>query len=749
MTAFKDRTGDFTKKKHLYKFYKNGYTSRNPKYMTAGQYMGGTGTLLEGSTQGSAFVDGGVGENTISIFGNGDSNVGLSVKYRVDTDPRRKMDIGGVIASFSHNYGQSNLGSVSTYEIQLFDYIIRWTASGNTIKAFYKTTQLATATMAAGYSYIRMRELGGVFYIDRSSNGTTWTNWTSRTINPSTDMLQSVMSLQASLGAGGQGTASAYMQNIEATDRRGNLLAIESQVISDLEFTESIDNPASATMVSLPYNPLNVPTHCDQGNFVEIYTNFYDDGSIEYEEILDHNNSPILDHNSLPIQGAVINGNVPEEPTILKFSGYISSIDYDYDNETIQLRIVSHGETMANSLLRDGDISVPVISQLTYDLMATSVERRQTFTITRNTKIDSIMLRASYSGGGSSSVIFGKGNDTIGVTETKTWSGGFPESDIVYSLAQPLYLEAGVYWFRETGGVSIAIFNASRPYTGGHRQMILDGAWTNLESSTYFALYSLQLNTAFTLSGSSPIIADAIFEKSLKLDYSPLYLAEAEDNGYLININLNLDTAKTAISALHKQLPSGWFYSVDVGSGAVRIRSKNTDPDHLFVFGRDFTEMKVTKDIDGIVNDVYYVGAPLVENGPKLTVHSSDDESISDLRQGLQIISNDKVTRYDTAQTLSDNVVANNNIPRLTTDITLSAARYNIETIYSGDVVKIVNGDSDVLQATLVVATVKYIKGGDAVTISLDSAPRNVSRTIDAINRQLENMQTANAGIVL
>jgi len=214
-----------------------------------------------------------------------------------------------------------------------------------------------------------------------------------------------------------------------------------------------------------------------------------------------------------------------------------------------------------------------------------------------------------------------------------------------------------------------------------------------------------------------------------------------------MNVQLNMDSAKNAFAALYRQLPTGWFYHVDIGTGAIRVKNKNAIPDHLLVFGRDFTEMKVTKDIDGIINDIYYIGGAIVENGAKMTVRSTDIASMADYRQGLSIVTNDKVTRYDTAQLIAQNIISNNNRPRLTTEITLSAAKYNTETIRNGDVVKIVNGDQDVLGTTLVIAQIKYSPG--AVTISLDSAPRNISRTIDAINRQLENMQTANAGAVI
>lgn len=753
MTAFKDRTGDFTKKKHLYKFYKNGYTSRNPKYITAGQYMGGVGTLVSGTTSGSASVSGGVTENQMVVVGTGDPNTGLSVIYKVATDPRRKFDIDGFMASFSHSTGASGMASSSTYEVQLFDYILRWTASGNTLRVFYKTTQLVSVTMAAAYSYIRMRELGGVFYIDRSSDGITWTSWTSRTINKATDTLRTDMSLLASLGAGGNGMVNVAVLNIEAVDRRNNLLAVESQVLSDLEFNESINNPASVTSVVLPYSPLAVPEHCDEGNFVEIYTNFYDDGVIKNEPILDHNGDQILDENSQPIYGVVLHGNVPEQASILKFSGYINAIDYDYDNETIELSIVSHGETMANSLMRDGNTSVPLISQLTYNSLQSSAPggaaRRQSFTLTRMTKLDAIRLRVQYGAGGSSWVAIGRGNTTLATTNVITWSGGLPETDLVYDLPASLYLEAGTYWLQEMGQINWQIIDTERPYTGGYVQIYdaAAGSWWDFEGSAYFVLYTTQLQTALTLTGTSQEVANSIFAKSLDLDYSPLYLEEVQPAGYSIDVGLNLDSAKNAVAALYRQLPTGWFYHVDVGTGGVRIKNKSADPDHLLVFGRDFTEMKVKKDIDGIINDVYYIGAALTENGPKLTVRSFDTESMSDLRQGLSIQSNDKVTRYDTAALLSQNIIANNNGKRISTGIELSAAKYNIDSIRSGDVVKIVNGDVDVLGMTLVVATLRYNR--NSVTISLDSAPRNISRTIDQLNRQLENMQTANAGSVI
>lgn len=746
MAVIRDRTGDFTKKKHLYKFYKNGYTSRQPKYMTTGQYLASSGEFISGSVIGNASVSGGYGFGSLNVTGSGDSNFGISFDYKESTDPRRKVDIKNVIAVFAHSGGATGAGSLTFYEIQLFDYKIRRTTSGNTVKAFYKSTELASATMAAGYTYIRMRESGGTMYIERSTDGNSWTAWTSHVIDFDDDITRSVLSIEVSGGAGGIGNIFGTAYDIDISDRNNQLLAVETSALNDLEYTETIDNPASSTTIDFPYNPLFVPDHFAEGNFIEIYTNFYDDGVIQNESILDHNGSPILDQNSEPIQGIVLHGNVPEETSILKFSGYVSSIDYDYDNELISVTFISHGETMANSVVRGDEISVTIASQLLQNNTVATANRRQTFTLDKMTKVDEIALYIQYGGGGTAQITVGAvGGPVYGSSMTRSWSGSI-DSVLSFYFPTSMYLPAGQYYIQENSGVNWKYQNAN-VFEGGSMQTLSGSVWIDTTDDAYMQILSYQPELALALSGTSQEIAAEIFEKSLELDYSPLYLEEVQDAGYNINIALNIDSSKNAINALYRQLPTGWFYHVNIGTNAVRIKDRNAEPDHFLVFGRDFTGMKVKKDIDGIINDVFFIGGEIIEGGPKLTAQTTDIDSISDYRHGLSIMTNDKVTRYDTAELLSDYEIGNNNAPRLSTEITLSAARYNTETVQIGDIVKIANGDGDVLKTTLVVADKKY-KSSELV-ISLDSAPRNLSRTIDSIQRDLENTNTAAAGAVV
>lgn len=755
MTVFTDRTGDFTKKKYLYKFYKNGYTSRRPKYITAGQYLETTNELLEGGYINSGVWGGGStnANGGLSIYFQGaGSNAYANGPYKTETDLRRKLDIKNIDISFGHGGGADEFGqsSLPDYTITLFDYTIMRDLVANTITVAYKGGTLATATYTAGYYYLRLHESRGVLYIQRSADRQTWTAWTQNTIDFDNDLLKSTLSLMMNFSIFGPGTATASLFELEAVDKRNQLLAIESQAMSDLEFTETINTPASSTPLTLPYSPLGVPKHCDIGNFVEAYVNFYDDGAIRTEPILDENSDSIQDQNGDDIYGVVLRGAVPEQASILKFSGYISSIDYDYDNETITLHLVSHGETASNSVVRGDVIDIPVLSQLQENASVASGNSRQTFRLTKMTRVDVVTLIVAYSGGGSSTLTIGTGNRVVASSNTFVWSGAIAKSPLNYRFENPVYLEAGVtYWLKLEGMPINWYYQDSNVLdTGSRQQLFLPGSgWANVTGDIYMVLSVAQPQLNLQLEGGSGDIAQEIFEKSLNLDYSPLYLEETENAGYDINIGLNIDSAKNAINALYRQLPSGWFYSVDIGTGAVRIKNRNAKPDHLLVFGRDFTEMKVTKDIDGIINDVYYIGGELVEQGAKLTTRSFDVESIAEYRHGLAILSNDKVTRYDTAALLSQNTISNNNQPRITTEITISAARYNTETVRIGDVVKIVNGDRDVLRTTLVVADINYRP--DSITISLDSAPRNLSRTIDAIQRDLQNQSTAGAGGVV
>lgn len=749
MTAFKDRTGDFTKKKYLYKFYKNGYTSRAPKYMTAGQYMGWSGAFSEADHYVNSGVMNmsGVTENSMVVhFGGAGSSATAYGTYGITTDERRKLDIKDLILSFSHGYYSSFYSTLTEYKINFFDYEIFNNITAGTISVLYKGNVIASNASSVDYSYLRMQEKDGTFYIERSVDGLTWTAWISQAIDFEVDILRSTISLSMSFSMSGPDEVTAYLNNVEAIDRRGQLLAVEARALNDLEFTETINNPASATTIIFPYSPLDVPAHCDIGNFVEIYTHFYDDGAIQYEPILDENSEPILDQNGEEIVGVVIRGAIPEQPNILKFSGYISSIEYDYDNGTIALTFVSHGETASNSIMRDGEELYPIISQLLQNASESSSNRRQTFTLTKMTKVDAISVYLSYTGGGSAQAVIGSGNTTLAAGNALVWSGGLAAGAHTLSLNESIYLEAGTYWFSVNGLVNWH-YQSTDVLSGGSRQQLTGGSWQNVAGDAYMVLLSGQRNLNVLLAGDSQVVATDIFAKSLALDYSPLYIEEVAQTDYSLNINLNMDSAKNALNALQRQLPTGWFYHVDIGTGAVRIKDRNATPDHLLVFGRDFTEMKITKDIDSIVNDIYYVGGELVDQGVKLTVRSTDIESIADYRQGTAIITNDKVTRYDTAQLLSNNAINNGNKPRLTTEITLSAAKYNTEAVRIGDVVQIVNGDSDVLKSTLVIADINHAP--HQITISLDSAPRNISRTIDAINRQLEQIQTANAGAVV
>lgn len=752
------RYGDFTNKRYIYKFYKNGYTSSSPKYITAGQYIDLDYTVNAiQPIYGTAFATATYSDvsPSITINGNGVTTFGLDVEVTANTDEARPIDIDGVTAIFSHAGSSTDTGSADGYYIKLFDYKILYTKSGNTLKLYYKAVQLQSVTMSSSYTYIRMRESGGIFYIDRSSDGITWTNWDSHSVSSTTDTLSSTFQVWGDMSATGTGTITVTVDHIDISDKSNNLLAIESKkILSELEYTETINNPASTTNVKLDYSPNDIPDHASLGNYVEIYTYFENNHNITYEPILDENSNPILDENSEEIYGGFFSKPIPDSADILKFSGYIDEIEEDYDDNTITLTVISHGEGLANILMSDGTIvNNNVIEQLVQNTSeAQSGSLRQTFTPQSNVKLDGVRLRISSASGGSMSVSIMQVinsdafDPVLATSHAITWSGSLAAGVQTFTFADSLYLDAGTTYAIFPNGSSTWYYQNTDVYTGGSKQQFSAGLWSNQTGDIYFEIYTSQENVSFDYSGTITGLVETVFDVT-ESAYSPLFIEDVDEPGYNVTMNVTLDTTKDVLENAQKLSPARYWYSVDLGTGGYRLKEYPTEADHTLVLGRDFTGFKLKNSISDIVNDFVFTGGDINEAQDKLSIRTIDDESIGLYKRGLEIQSNEKVTTYASAQLISDYEIESNNAPRQTTEIIIPASKYDIETIRTGDLIKIFNTNNDLLTAGLQVANTQYTPY--KVTISLDNAPRVINTTVDKIRRDLSNTNNASvSGVV-
>lgn len=738
------RIGDFTNKRYIYKFYSKGYGSNRTKFMTAGQYIGITSNLKWDNQDSLVSYGYNVDTSTMSAFiMKGGSEPDTLTGY-IETDTG--VELEGISALFNHSYfddSDFNLSGVTSYYIKFFDYTIEYVKSSNELSVYYGETLLDSVTMSSSYDWIRFRESEGTVYIDTSDDGLDWNNWVDNEVSIN-DITYSTLRLGVDAYSSASADASVALSSIDITPR--TLLAVEIDTLGEtgFGFTEQINTPAATAAITLNIDPLEgLPDYIKHGNYVEVHVSLEDLGNTIYEPILDENSDPIEDENGHPIYGGLSEGVDPEEKDIHKFSGYIESIDSDYNNSKVTLNLVSHGEALANILMTSGEkVENNVIEQKLQNASESTTNRRQTFTPQRNLKLDGIRAYVSADIGGVGYIEIGQGNTVLATTIQHTWSGGAAAGIYDFKLSSPIYLETNqTYWFRVVGYTTWYYQNTD-VYDGGSRQQFSGGSWSNVAGDAYFEMYSINEESTYDFSGTIEELVEEVFE-NVKKTYTPLHIESIDNPSYTVRTTAQVDTTKNMLDTALKMSPTGYWYSINHGTGAYKLKSFPSVTEHTFALGRDFTNFELNSSIAGIINDVLFIGADINENQAKLAIRTTDNDSIQRYKRGLLIESNGKVSRYDSAQLLSNYSIDNNNKPRITTSITIPASLYNIETIRIGDLVTIVNTNDLTLAQGLQIAQIDY--NPDSVTISLDSAPTTINSNVDRIRRELEN--TTSSGV--
>lgn len=737
------RIGDFSNKRLVHRFYKNGYTSRNPKYVTAGQYSGATfvGSGDMGITGNYSYTGG----STMNIHGSAGSNGGSATgKLTME----RPVQLEGFIATFNHSFVAQNLGYVNNYNIEFFGVRIERDVTNSKLNVYRDNILLLQNTYSSIYTHFMLEEDGGEIKISHSTNGTTWTHLVTTDVS----VKESSLSLFADIGATGTTLATgASLLDLEIWDRNGNFLGFDSNTIGEFTLSRQINMTGMSASLTLPYSPMDVTredseySYIKVGNYIESYSFAEDLGGIEYVPILDHNGDEILDDTSFQIYGGTNTAIPPEEKDITLFMGYIEAINYDFSKETVTLSLISHGEQLSNMLVTSGNkVDITAIPQLTQNATVSVNNSRQTFTPQSNLKVSGIRLRVSSSSGDGVSVSIGVGATTLAQSNTITWNGSLSETVLDFKFNDVILEANKVYWFGiNSVGTTSWSYQNTDVYDGGTRQNLSGGVWSNVVGDVYFEIYSRNEETVFTYSGSINGLVDKVFT-NIQQSYIPLLKGTVDNPSYTISTNASVDTGKSMIEAILGLSPTGYWFDIS-SNGTYSLKEFPTVTEHIFVLGRDFTEFTLDESLAEIVNDVLFIGADIGDNKGKLALRTADKNSIFAYKRGLSIESNGNVSRYDSAQLLSTSALRTS--PIWTTSLTIPATLYNIETINIGDLVKVVNANNDTLAEGLQVSRIDYTPA--SITMSLDSAPVTINATVDKLRRDLNNTSTSGVSSVL
>ena len=751
------RRGDFTQKQYIYKVYDNGFNHKRRDYITPDMFMGWE-LFGKGAAIGSATISGGGGENSgmyqLTIVGTGDSNIGLDATPSLVSDPVRPANIKSSELTFKREHFTSGSGVVDSYYLQVFDYKIVFDVDAGTVEVFHNSTSLGSDTLSSDYDYIRMYEDGDTFYIENSDDGIAWTSFASRGIDYDSDTTVGGIILWTDISIAGPDDAGVIISELLWLRRDYGFKGVipPDTVGDDLEFTTQINSPASSTTVKLKQNPLTLPDYIKNGAFIDIYANYWSYLAFEQvDTITDHDGLPMLDHDSQPITGVVTPDLTPERDSWLRFSGYIDSIELDYDKEEVTLGLVSHGEELSNILaISPEEVTVDVLSQRQQNSSESlaSFNRRQTFTLDRVQRLSGVTLRVS-----SSSVTdypnlrLGTGTTTIADAIARVSTSA---DEYTFWFENDVELEAGTYWIQITssGGTITWYYQNTNVFEGGSRQTLSAGVWSSTTTDAYFRLLlnTSDVETQYTSESLQDVVTDLVESGSqtqgaLFRNYSQVTLGQVDSLDYNISLLLKMNDSLEAINRVYEQTALGWWWSVDPGTNELTMQAPKTTPDHIFYVGKDILELKLKKQITNIKNDVYFVGGTINQDQDTLTIRTVDSDSIANFRRGLSTPSDGRVLRYDTAQAFSDFEIAQFNGEIVTTSIEIQARTYDIETIRDGDLVTIVNlgGESITLQ----IASIKYMPL--SVNLSLANVPTTLLRNLSATQRSLDNLLTLEA----
>lgn len=212
-----------------------------------------------------------------------------------------------------------------------------------------------------------------------------------------------------------------------------------------------------------------------------------------------------------------------------------------------------------------------------------------------------------------------------------------------------------------------------------------------------------------------------------------------------VSYTFRLNTYLEVLQKCVELAPYDWYWYVGLGDDIVYFSSKPTTPSHTFILGKHLQELDVEYSIENITNKVYFVGGE-VSADTSLFKKYTDSTSITNYRQGLQRITDHRVTLDASATLIAEAEIDRNNVPRYRSTITILENAYNIEEIKIGQLVAFRNFGNYIDELELQIVGLSYEP--DRITLQLDTLLPSVNKRIEDLRRnlvELDNQQTPTA----
>jgi YD repeat-containing protein len=246
--------------------------------------------------------------------------------------------------------------------------------------------------------------------------------------------------------------------------------------------------------------------------------------------------------------------------------------------------------------------------------------------------------------------------------------------------------------------------------------------------------------TALTYSSQDPTnILKDILDKFTAAGGLVDYDSSSTDlTGTTVSYVFKADTILDAIDHCLSLAPTDWYWYIDMANNILYFRNRPVDVSHRFLLGKHIENFALEKHIENLINVVYFSGGPTA--GINLFNKYSDATSIAAYRRSIARISDNRVTIDASAQIISESMINRYKDPIYRSEITILDRDYPIEEIQLGQLIGFSNFGNFVDQVTMQVVAKRYFP--DKVTLQLDTLLPSVSKRVEDVKRNLDNLNT-------
>jgi len=453
---------------------------------------------------------------------------------------------------------------------------------------------------------------------------------------------------------------------------------------------------------------------------------------------------------------------------VVKFRGIVTGWESKYTENSTRLTCLSRGVKLDNFLVQILP-NTAVVSNPTgltpYTLYANSAKIpqnrtigiAQTFTISTPVDVDSVKLffqnTGSFSVGVNISIV--SGTPTSPGSVVATTSINVPVQSMQESIVQfaslvslspgtyHLAITNATFGFSENNAVAIGIDTG-----GGYA----DGLMYDYNDSTGYSSTAYDINfvittptggvgNTFNSQDPSTIFTDLI-DTFQSLGGDLTYDSDSiEVSGTTVSYTFKFNTFLEAVKKVIELAPANWWWWVDPATETIYFRSLGQTVDHRFALGAHIQDLTIAYSLEQVINTVYFTGGD-DGSGTNLQVNYSDPTSVATYGTWLDTISDNRVTREDTAEIIAESRVNQFKDPRFRTTVVIPSSVYDLSTVLIGDIVGFSNTNDLIDSLQLQIMAKREVPGGAELVLAI--LPPTQSKRIEDIKRNLDNKITEN-----